>query len=106
MWYFEALWIEIGGSAASDIFAYMAGNNARNESIISNARTVPFIVRPLSPYAATPGSWLLSMLVSPANYPQTSSIPTPNPDDVVLEPLGSHTFATLVFSATKQADDP
>ena len=84
----------------------MAGNNARNQSIIGNARTVPFIARPLSPYASTPGSWQLSMLLSPANYPDTTSIPSPNPDTVVLELLGAHTFATLLFSATKHAGDP
>ena len=106
LWYFDALWLGFG-SAATDIFAYLGGSNSRNQSIIGNARTVPFIVRPLSSYASPPGFWLLSMLVSPANYPDDSTIPPPNRDsNLVLETLGLHTFATLAFNATKPVGDP
>jgi hypothetical protein len=99
IWYDEALFY-LGGGIAS-VFGYMSGVNARNKSIIGDARTVPFIIRPLSPLASPAGTWSTSMLISTANFPEVESIPPPNPSpDLRLEPLGLHTFATLDFPYT------
>ena len=83
------------------IFGYMSGNNANHSNIIKTARTVPLIVRPLSPYSSPPDSWVVSMLVSTAEFPVASGIPAASPPNV-LEPLAQHTFATLDFAHTPQ----
>jgi hypothetical protein len=99
IWYDDALFY-LGGGIDS-VFGYMSGVNARNKSIIEDARTVPLIIRPLSPLSSPTGTWMTSMLISTANFPEVESIPPPNPSPVIrLEPLGLHTFATLDFPYT------
>lgn len=97
IWYNDALFF-LGGGIYT-VFEYLAGHNQQNQSLIANGRTVPFIIRPLSPLATPSGWWQTSMLISPSNYPDPSKIPLPIPNsDIKLEPLGTHYFATLSFN--------
>lgn len=97
IWYDAALFY-LGGGIES-IFSYMSGKNADGEIIIQNARTVPIAIR--SPLTSASGQWETSMMVSPAHYPDPSTLPAPLPGtDTVLEPLGARTFATLDFNSS------
>jgi hypothetical protein len=101
IWYSEALFLLGGGFY--DIFLYLTQAN-----VISNARTVPFIIRPLNPLASPPNFWLTSLLISTANYPNPGKIPTPNSTSLGqprLELVGAHTFATLDFNFSNPTGD-
>lgn len=96
VWYDAALFFLGGG--IEGVFSYMGGRNAANESIIHDARTVPFVIR--SPLTSASGLWETSMMVSPAHYPDPSALPAPLPGTGTrLEPLGMRTFATLDFNS-------
>jgi len=101
IWYSEALFLLGGGFY--DIFLYLTQAN-----VISNARTVPFIIRPLNPLASPPNFWLTSLLISTANYPNPDKIPEPNSTSLGqprLELVGAHTFATLDFNFSNPTGD-
>jgi hypothetical protein len=101
IWYSEALFLLGGGFY--DIFLYLTQAN-----VISNARTVPFIIRPLNPLASPPNFWLTSLLISTANYPNPDKIPEPNSTSLGqprLELVGTHTFATLDFNFSNPTGD-
>ena len=93
-------------SCLQSFFNYMAGSNVEHKDIIANGRTVPIVIRPQSTLATPSGWWLMSMMISTANYPDVGSIPLPlNDSSLYLEPLGLHTFATLDFNFTSQPPD-
>ena len=101
IWYSEALFTLGGGFY--DIFLYLT-----QADIIANARTVPFIIRPLNPLASPPNFWLTSLLISTANYPDPAKIPQPNitsQGQPRLELVGAHTFATLDFNFSNPPGD-
>jgi len=101
VWYSQALFTLGGGFY--DVFLYLT-----QADIIANARTVPFIIRPLNPLASPPNFWLTSLLISTANYPDPAKIPQPNVTNQGqprLELVGSHTFATLDFNFSNPPGD-
>ena len=82
------------GASLPLLFEYFEGANAANASFIKNGRTAPLSVRP--PHSEN-DNYTVSMMISTVLYPDASKIPAPTSPFVRLEPLGSHTFATLSF---------
>ena len=82
------------GASLPLLFEYFEGANAANASFIKNGRSVPLSVRP--PHSPS-DNYTVSMMISSIIFPDASKIPAPTSPFVRLEPLGSHTFATLSF---------
>lgn len=97
------LFVDALPSALSYIFSYFEGNNDERLNLLK-ARTVPITVRPPT-NNGTNGAWVVSLMVSTAQYPDSFKIPTPL-SSCTLEPVGRHLFATLAFNTTSFPEMP
>ena len=98
IWYDDALFFLGGGFGG--VLSYFSGENANKTNFLHD-RTVPIAVRPINAASSPPNTWLTSMMISPAAFPNSGPLdfPAPTFPNVSLEVLGLHTLATLTFEA-------
>ena len=78
------------------LLQYFGGENSANKNILS-ARTTPITARNLGDKNF---SWLVSMMVSTADYPDNTTIPQPSLP-VRFENVGARSIAALQFNTTQ-----
>lgn len=88
---------EVLNISISNILLYLQVANAAGSNLLSS-RTVPITIRPPG---SNPEGWLISMMISTANFPDPARIPTPNNFEMHLEPVGARLFAALAFDTTE-----
>ena len=88
------------GGGFGGVLSYFSGENANKTNFLHD-RTVPIAVRPINAASAPPNTWLTSMMISPAAFPNSGPLdfPAPTFPNVSLEVLGLRTLATLTFEA-------
>jgi hypothetical protein len=77
------------------LLQYFSGDNAGSKNVL-DARTTPIVVRNVGDYNLT---WIVSMMISTAAFPDPSAIPLPNLP-VELEQVGRRSLAVLQFNTT------
>ena len=91
---------------SSFVFDYLTGDNARKENL-TDARTAPFVLRPVSPERGGDPTWVGAMALAPSLWPAGSSPPAPTLSNVNVRPFGEVVMASIpaVLSAAPTEDD-
>lgn len=90
---------------AAFLFGYIGGDNAQNANL-TDARTAPFILRPVSPERGDQ-TWVGAMALAPSLWPAGSSPPAPTSDNVDVRPFGEVVIASVpvLLPAAPTEDD-